>query len=129
LVCGLLDLLVDVLDPGGVMREYYKRLADGSYVALTNFWDPEGENPELSVLARNLQRAFVEMGLGSGWYRPRDRLLEYLDGLDLIPPGLVELEDWFPSGPPARSRLPEERVLLGGVGHKRMPAPVQLRQV
>ncbi|WP_280489945.1 SAM-dependent methyltransferase [Nocardia carnea] len=129
LVCGVLHHLDDDLDPAGVMREYNKLLADGSYVAITNFWDPDGENPELSVLARNVQRAFVEMGLGSGWYRTRGQLLEYFDGLDLIPPGLTELENWWPSGPLWRSLLPEERIVLGGVGHKRMPAPPRLRHV
>jgi len=126
LLCGLLHHLDDRIDPAGVMREYNTQLPGGSYVAITNFWDPGCEDPKLHGLAMQLQEAFVE-GVGSGWYRTRDQLLEYFEGLDLVPPGLAELEDWFPYGPPVRQRLLEERVMLGGVGHKKMPPPPRLR--
>ncbi|MFD4406607.1 SAM-dependent methyltransferase [Nocardia sp. NPDC058499] len=118
-VCGLLHHLDDDLDPAVMMHEYIQRLSAGSYVAITNFWDPGDEDPQLHTLAKQLERAFTEMGLGSGWYRTRKQQLEYFEGLELIPPGLSELEDWWPSGPPTRQRLPEEKVVIGGVGYKR----------
>ncbi|MGW1742082.1 SAM-dependent methyltransferase [Nocardia sp. NPDC001965] len=126
-VCGLLHHLDDGLEPAGVMGEYIERLPDGSYVAATNFWDPAEEEPALHELARNLERAFTEMGLGSGWYRTREQQLEYFEGLELIAPGLTELENWWPAGPAAGAQSPEERLMLGGVGYKPMPAPMRIR--
>ena len=126
ILCGLLHHIDDELDPPGLMRNYIDRLPVGSYVAITNFFDPGAEQPQLHDLAMRLQQAFTDMGLGSGWYRTRDKHLEYFDGLELLPPGLVELDDWWPSGPRTRENLPEERVVIGGVGYKR---PTQLRSV
>ncbi|MGV9638074.1 SAM-dependent methyltransferase [Nocardia rhamnosiphila] len=129
LVLGwILHHLDDALKPAAVMREYIERLPGGSYVVISNFWNPADENPELSEMAERLQQAFTEMGLGSGWYRTRAQQLEYFEGLELTAPGLVELENWWPSGPLSRPQLPEERLMLGGVGYKR-PAPIQLRPV
>ncbi|MET8795467.1 SAM-dependent methyltransferase [Nocardia sp. NPDC004568] len=129
ILCGLLHHLDDELDPPRVMREYISRLPAGSYVAITNFWDPADENPELHDLAKRLEQAFTEMGLGSGWYRTRAQQLEYFDGLEIIAPGLVELEDWWPAGPATRPRLPEEKVIIGGVGYKRPPERTHLHSV
>jgi hypothetical protein len=129
ILCGLLHHVDDDLEPARVMREYISRLPAGSYVAITNFWDPADENPELHDLAERLERAFTEMGLGSGWYRTRAQQLEYFDGLEIIAPGLVELEDWWPAGPATRPRLPEEKVVIGGVGYKRPLERVRLHSV
>ncbi|MFQ6228252.1 SAM-dependent methyltransferase [Nocardia sp. NPDC002869] len=129
ILCGLLHHVDDELEPARVMREYISRLPAGSYVAITNFWDPADENPELHDLAERLERAFTEMGLGSGWYRTRAQQLEYFDGLEIIAPGLVELEDWWPAGPATRPRLPEEKVIIGGVGYKRPVEKVRLHSV
>ncbi|WP_280421961.1 SAM-dependent methyltransferase [Nocardia carnea] len=118
LVVGLLHHLEDDLDPAGVMHEYVERLPPGSFLAVSAFWDPADENLERHQLAQELERAFVEKGLGSGWYRTREEIGAYFAGLEMVPPGLVELEDWWPSGPPLRERFPEERVMLGGVGQK-----------
>lgn len=123
LVCGLLHHLPDKVDPAKVMHDYIERLPAGSYVAISNFCDPGPENPDLHNLAKRLEHAFVAKGLGSGWYRTRDEQLGYFAGLDLVPPGFVELEDWWPQGPPLRDRFPEERVVYGGIGYKRQPYP------
>ncbi|WP_040839557.1 SAM-dependent methyltransferase, partial [Nocardia brevicatena] len=92
-------------------------LPGGSYVAITHFYDP-GEGAELHDLAMELQRRFIDKGLGSGWYRTTERIAEYFGDLEIIEPGLVELDDWWPAGPPTRPRYPEERLAIGGVGVK-----------
>jgi hypothetical protein len=117
IVCGLLHHLHDALDPAGVMREYIERLPRGSYVAISHFWDPAGEDPELHRLAARLQRALVDGGLGSGWYRTREQIRAYFCGLELLEPGLVHLDDWWPAGPALQAR-PPEALMLGGLAHK-----------
>ncbi|BDT87383.1 SAM-dependent methyltransferase [Nocardia cyriacigeorgica] len=121
ILCGILHHVDDDLDPVGIMRRYIDALASGSYVAITHFWNPN-DGSDRADLAVRLQRQFVEMGLGSGWYRTREQINSYFGGLELIEPGLVELEDWWPMGPPVRERFPEERLMLGGVAVKRSPA-------
>jgi hypothetical protein len=129
IVCGVLHHVDDSLDPAAVVRRYTDRLANGSFVAITSFWDPAEENRELHALAKRLESAFTEMGVGSGWYRTREQQLEYFGGLELIEPGLVGLADWWPAGPPTRPRWPEEQLILGGVGHKPLPAPPRIHPV
>lgn len=129
IVCGVLHHVDDRLDPAAAVRGYTDRLADGSFVAITSFWDPADEDPALHALAKRLERAFTEMGVGSGWYRTREQQLEYFSGLELVEPGLVGLADWWPAGPPTRPRWPEERLMLGGVGYKPLPSPPRIHPV
>ncbi|MGW0177982.1 SAM-dependent methyltransferase [Nocardia sp. NPDC003345] len=118
ILCGLLHHVDDELDPAAMMRKYVDLLPPGSYLAISHFHDPGPERPELHELAKNLERAFTQKGLGSGWYRRTEQILEYFAGLELIEPGLVELDDWWPAGPPLRARFPEERVFVGGIAYK-----------
>ncbi|MGY2008446.1 SAM-dependent methyltransferase [Nocardia gipuzkoensis] len=117
ILCGILHHVDDALDPAGIMRRYIGALPAGSYVAITHFYDPD-DGGEAHEMAIELQRRFTEMGLGSGWYRTREQIASYFGDLDLLEPGLVELDDWWPMGPALRPRLTEERLLLGGVGYK-----------
>ncbi|MEU2039918.1 SAM-dependent methyltransferase [Nocardia niwae] len=117
ILCGILHHVDDDLDPAGIMRRYIDALPAGSYVAITHFYDP-ADGGEAHEMAVELQRRFTEMGLGSGWYRTREQIASYFGELELIEPGLVELDDWWPMGPALRPRLTEERLLLGGVGYK-----------
>lgn len=119
LMVGLLHHLDDDLDPAAVMQSHIDLLPEGSYVAISHFWAPGEEDPPLHELARALEERFVRRGLGSGWYRSRDEIASYFGGLPLVEPGLVELDDWWPEGPPARARYPEERLMLGGLAYKR----------
>ncbi|WP_280203225.1 MULTISPECIES: SAM-dependent methyltransferase [Nocardia] len=121
ILCGILHHVDDGLEPAAIMGRYIDALPSGSHVAITHFWNPN-DGSDRADLAVRLQRQFVEMGLGSGWYRTREQINSYFGGLELIEPGLVELEDWWPMGPPVRGRFPEERLMLGGVAVKRSTA-------
>ncbi|MBF6102355.1 SAM-dependent methyltransferase [Nocardia cyriacigeorgica] len=118
ILCGILHHVDDELDPVGIMRRYIDALPLGSYVAITHFWNPN-DGSDLADLAVRLQRQFVEMGLGSGWFRTRAQITSCFSALELITPGLVELEEWWPTGPPVRERFPEEQLMLGGVAIKK----------
>lgn len=117
ILCGILHHVDDELDPVGIMRRYIDGLPSGSYVGITHFWDP-ADGSEAHEMAKELERRFTQLGLGSGWYRTREEIASYFCDLEMLEPGLVELDDWWPSGPPSRPRLTEERLLLGGVGRK-----------
>ncbi|SFO94702.1 S-adenosyl methyltransferase [Amycolatopsis arida] len=114
--CGTLHHVPDEQDPVGVMRRYIDALAPGSHVMISHFWDPGDENPELHRLAREVEEGM--RNLGSGWWRSREDIQAMFDDLEMLPPGLVELEDWWPLGPRVREMYPEQHLILGGVGRK-----------
>ncbi|GGK97390.1 SAM-dependent methyltransferase [Nocardia jinanensis] len=118
ILCGLLHHVDDELDPVGIMHKYVELLPPGSYLALSHFYDPGPADPQQHALAKELERRFTEKGLGSGWYRTNEQILEYFSGLELIEPGLVQLDEWWPAGPPLRPRYPEENAMVGGVAYK-----------
>ncbi|MBF6085156.1 SAM-dependent methyltransferase [Nocardia cyriacigeorgica] len=117
ILCGILHHVDDALDPAGIVRHYIDALPAGSYLAITHFWNPN-DGSGLADLAEYVERQFVEMGLGSGWYRTREEIAAYFGDLEMVEPGLVELDQWWPMGPPMREPYPEERLMLGGVARK-----------
>ncbi len=123
LVCGVLQHLDDDICPAEVMGEYITRLPAGSFLAVTSFWDPADEDRELHALANRLEHAFAASGLGPGRHRTREQQLQTFHGLELLAPGLTELDDWWPPGPPVGPRAPEQRLVLGAVGYKRPSRP------
>ncbi|GAA5063047.1 SAM-dependent methyltransferase [Nocardia callitridis] len=117
-LCGILHHVDDDLDPAAIMQRYVDRLAPGSYIGITHFWDPGAESDEAHQMALELQRRFTEMGLGSGWYRSRAEITSLFGDLNILEPGVVELDDWWPSGPSVHQRSTDERLILGGLGYK-----------
>ncbi len=101
-------------DPDGIVREYTENLPPGSHLAINHYLDP-ADDPAAHRLARELENRFVR-GLGSGWFRTRERIASLFDGLELVEPGVVEPGDWWPYGPAPRPRSLEERLMLGALG-------------
>jgi len=116
--CGTLHHVADDDEPAAIAAEYTRRLASGSYVMLSHFFDPGPENPELHDLARRAERALKDEGLGTGRWRTRAELEPFFAGLELLEPGIVAPNDWWPSGPRIRTDWPDERLLACGLGRK-----------
>lgn len=114
---AVLHHLPDAADPAGIVARVVDAVSPGSYVAITHFWDPGVDSPD-HALAREVERRFVEKGLGSGWYRSRAEIESFFAGLELVDPGMVQLDEWWPSGPAHPPATAEERLILGGVGRK-----------
>jgi SAM-dependent methyltransferase len=66
------------------------RLRPGAYLLLANFVDDDEPR------AKELERAFLEGGLGTGRFRTWAELRRFNEGLDLVEPGLVYANDWHP---------------------------------
>ncbi len=133
ILCGVLHHVDDDDDPAGIMRRYIDAIPLGSYVAITHFWDPD-DGSAAHKMAVRLQHRFITSGLGSGWYRTRGEIASFFGDLDIIAPGLVELDDWWPTGPELEPRCLEKRLLLGAVGRKTLrstviPFPHQTKHV
>ncbi|MGA6205440.1 SAM-dependent methyltransferase [Nocardia testacea] len=118
---SVLHHIEDAANPAGIVAGCVRALSPGSFVAITHYWDPADGSPE-HELAREVERRFLEHGLGSGWYRSRAEIGSCFDGLELVEPGIVPVDEWWPSGPARSPRTAEERLLLGGVGRKGEPS-------
>lgn len=125
LLGAVLHHLGDEDDPAGVVSRYIDLLPAGSYVAITHYCDPGPAYPELHELARQLEYAHLETGLGPGRYRSPERIRGFFHSLEMVEPGLTPLDEWWPQGPPTRSGAPEERLFLGGLGRKPGPGLVR----
>ena len=117
LQCATLHHIDDEARPAQIMAEYIDALPSGSLVGLTHFWDPE-DGGEGTVLAHEIETCFRASSMGTSRYRTRTEIQAMLAGLDLLEPGLVELDQWWPGGPALTPPYLVERLILGAVGRK-----------
>lgn len=114
--CATIHHVVDDERPAEIMAAYIDALPSGSYVALSHFLDP-GEADADRGLARQLE-ANLRSSVGSGECRTRERILSFLDGLELVEPGLVPVMDWWPDGPRLKPVAAVQRLVVGAVARK-----------
>jgi hypothetical protein len=87
------------------------QLSPGSYLMTANFLDDDEPR------AKELEKAFLEGGLGTGRFRTWGELAEFFEGLEMVEPGLVYANDWRPdSKTPANS--PVQTLYATGIGRK-----------
>jgi SAM-dependent methyltransferase len=87
------------------------KLSPGSYLMTANFLDDDEPR------AKELERAFLEGGLGTGRFRTWAELAEFFEGLEMVEPGLVYANDWRPdSRTPTNS--PVQTLYATGIGRK-----------
>jgi SAM-dependent methyltransferase len=99
-----------------IMQKYVDAVVPGSYTVIAHFYDPE--TPEHTQVARMMEEKFVHSPMGSGVFRTRKQLLELFPGQELVPPGLVLCDDWWPDGPRVKPLNQVEECIVGGVGRK-----------
>lgn len=102
-------------EPAKIMQEYIKALPSGSYVAFSHFFDPEDEHTET---ARKMEEQFLASPMGRGTFRTRAECEEFLEGLELIEPGLVRCADWWPDGPRLKELNSVQHCFICAVGRK-----------
>jgi O-methyltransferase involved in polyketide biosynthesis len=87
------------------------QLRPGCYVLISNFLDDDEPR------AKELERAFLEGGLGTGRFRTWDEQRRFFEGLEMVEPGLVYANDWKPDDlTPADSRV--HTLYAAGVAQK-----------
>ena len=75
------------------MRSYRDALPSGSYVVLCHFWGPAEEAPADRVFAGKMDQRFTGSTTGTGRFRTRAEFASFLEGLELVEPGLVMLHE------------------------------------
>jgi hypothetical protein len=103
LLAAVLHFLPDTGEAVAAVRELVAALPSGSYVALTHAtYDPLPESQRAAL------DIFAKPDSVAGPFQPRSReeVAAFLDGLDLMPPGLVSTIRWRPElQPPADPQL------------------------
>jgi hypothetical protein len=111
LMVAVLHCIPDSDDPWAAVREVTGAVADGSCLALTH---PSGDwHPERAAAGVSRLNALMTQQLT---FRPREQVLRFFDGLELVPPGLVRAPLWRPDSA-ADAANPAQ--MWGGVAVKR----------
>lgn len=116
LQCATLHFVPDQADAERIMAEYAERLASGSYVGITHGCRPEPGTPGAD--ARNASQQSFKGFIPTFTPRSVDEIRALFAGLDILPPGVVPIEEWWPEGPTLGEPSPLVGLLAGGVAKK-----------
>jgi hypothetical protein len=103
-------------DYADLMTAYADALPSGSFVVVAHFLDPQTEAH--SEIARRMEEKFTHSPMGSGVFRTWDQIRTMFGGTQLVDPGLVLCEDWWPDGPRYTPLNQVQECVAGGVGRK-----------
>ncbi|GGK66372.1 hypothetical protein Sme01_10880 [Sphaerisporangium melleum] len=109
LFVGLFHLVTDEEDPGGIVARFRERMAPGSHVMISQFCS-DGSDPA----ARAKLEEISVNSPSPMCFRSRERIAGFFDGFDILPPGVVDVQDWWPGelAPPTKLKV------AAGVGRK-----------
>ncbi|MEU8589223.1 SAM-dependent methyltransferase [Streptomyces sp. NPDC048664] len=104
---ALLHFIPDDQDPRGILRDLLAVLPSGSYLVLSHA--ASDIHPELAEQAiSEYAKGGIRLAI-----RPRGEVARFLDGLDLVEPGLVTVTQWFKD--PETAPEPEFSGIYGAV--------------
>ena len=108
---GILHHLSDAEDPYAVAARLRERISTGSYLVVSNFLDDDEQR------AKDMERAMLEGGLGTGRFRTWDEHRRFFEGLEMVEPGLEYANDWRPDDQ-TPTASPVHTLYAGGIGRK-----------
>ncbi|POX55117.1 SAM-dependent methyltransferase [Streptomyces sp. Ru71] len=86
---AILHHVNDEEDPAGLVRYWRDQVPSGSYFFVSHF--RSGNNAETEEAEKVLQETF-----GRGRWRTDEEIEALLDGLEILPPGIVPASHWHP---------------------------------
>jgi hypothetical protein len=115
LLCGILHYVLDEEQPALIVKQLVEALPSGSYVFIHHLITPEDSSDAGTVAAE----AALRQGVGRGQFRSRAEVAAFLDGLELVEPGVVTVTEWRPDGDtPSAVDNPVLRLAVVGVARK-----------
>lgn len=105
-----MQFVPDKTDPWGVARRMMDHLAPGSYLAISQVVvdDPRVRQQMNDWALRNFR--------GFGRFRDRQEVSRFFDGLEVVEPGLVDVNNWRPDG--REEQQSPLWIEFGGIGRK-----------
>ena len=116
LLIGVLHLISDAEDPAGIIAELMAAVPAGSYLAVTQ----PASDVNAEQAAAGAQR-YNEWVVTKQTRRSREETSAFLDGLEIVEPGVVQLHRWHPE--PGAADLDREVSGWAGVGRKAEAPP------
>jgi S-adenosyl methyltransferase len=92
LMIAVLHFLPDTDHPGDLVRAYADRIAPGSYVALSHAADDKDLPTEQATMVDEYRKSTKVPFI----HRDPEVLADWLDGLDMVSPGIVLTNEWHP---------------------------------
>lgn len=111
MLVGILHHLHDDENPQGIVDAYMSAVPAGSALFVTHFCASSQE-------AIDAEHKYLAM-LGTGRFRTPAEIEAYFAGHDLVEPGVVPLPLWRPDGPVPDELTVGQRLMYGGIAHKR----------
>ncbi len=109
LLVAILHFVPDEDHPHEVVTTLLDALPSGSLLALSHPGsDVDADAPEAA-------RRFNDRAAEQVTLRSRDEVMRFFDGLDMVEPGLVQVQDWRPTTPPLAA---SSTSVWAGVGRK-----------
>ena len=112
LLIGILQLIPDSDDPASLVRKLIDAVPSGSYLAIGHPTADVRSREVLAGVRKFNERASVPVNM-----RSHAEISRFLEPLDMLAPGLVQVQRWHPEDPSA-SDLHEEYPIYVGLGRK-----------
>ncbi|MEF3113483.1 SAM-dependent methyltransferase [Streptomyces chrestomyceticus] len=114
LFVSVLHCIPDEDDPAGLIRRVAERLAPGSFLVVCQLVSED-------AATRDFVTEFMRVSTQGQWGRVRTaaELGSFLEGLEILEPGLVEVSTWKPDADIGPKQLTMEWIEYGGVARKR----------
>ncbi|MFF7408424.1 SAM-dependent methyltransferase [Streptomyces lydicus] len=113
LFVSVLHCIPDSDDPAGLIKRVADRLAPGSFLVVCQLVSED-------AATRDFVTEFMRVQTHGQWGRVRQahELAGFLDGLDILEPGLLEVSTWKPDADIGPKQLTQEWIEYGGVARK-----------
>jgi hypothetical protein len=107
-LAAVLHLIPDAQDPAGIVARFREPMAPGSHLVLSQF----AAHSDPSAMAQ--LRSIADGTAVETYFRRREEIERFFAGFELLPPGVVDVEQWRPDMETPSTRLK----ISGGVGRK-----------
>ncbi|MFG2287278.1 SAM-dependent methyltransferase [Streptomyces sp. NPDC048595] len=113
LFVSVLHCIPDSDDPAGLIKRVADRLAPGSFLVVCQLVSED-------AATRDFVTEFMRVNTHGQWGRVRQaqELAGFLEGLEVLEPGLVEVSTWKPDADIGPKQLTQEWIEYGGIARK-----------
>ena len=110
MLVAVLHLIGPDDDPYGIVQQLMAQVPPGSYLLLSHVAS-DIEPEKMAEMGKRLNRLLAQRG----WYRSQPEVAGFFAGLEVVPPGIVAVQQWRPDSEMDAAR---RSAMWGGVAQK-----------